>query len=98
MENKAESDDEFARELQEAHLAYAEERDSLVAEEVERAPSGGVGGTTHGVKCLHAHYAHTRAGGANPVGAIVDDWIGPLDCVVPCVKGREMNPEWVNRP
>lgn len=98
MENKAESDDEFARALEEAHQSYARERDALVGEDVEPVPSGGVGGTADGVKCLHAHYAHTRAGGVNPVGALVDDWIGPLDCVVACVKGHVMNPEWVNRP
>lgn len=98
MENKAESDREFARALAEAHRSYAEERDALLGGDVDPAPSGGVGGTAHGVKCLHAHYAHTRAGGVNPVGALVEDWIGPLDCVAPCVRGQSMNPDWVNRP
>ena len=32
------------------------------------APSGGVGGTRQGVKCLHAHYAWHLAGGDDPVG------------------------------
>ena len=31
-------------------------------------PSGGVGGTRRGVKCLHAHYAYYLAGGDDPVG------------------------------
>ena len=31
-------------------------------------PSGGVGGTRTGVKCLHAHYAWHLAGGDDPVG------------------------------
>ena len=31
-------------------------------------PSGGVGGTRQGVKCLHAHYAWHLAGGDDPVG------------------------------
>ena len=31
-------------------------------------PSGGVGGTRIGVKCLHAHYAWYLAGGDDPVG------------------------------
>ena len=60
------------------------------------APSGGVGGTARGVKCLHAHYAHTAAGGDNPVGKLVAGWIEPLDCEVPCVVDQERNPEWVN--
>ncbi len=36
------------------------------------APSGGVGGTRQGVKCLHAHYANWLAGDEDPVGAWVD--------------------------
>ena len=32
-------------------------------------PSGGVGGTRRGVKCLHAHLAWWLAGGDDPVGA-----------------------------
>ena len=34
-------------------------------------PSGGVGGTRQGVKCLHAHLAYFLAGGDDPVGAHV---------------------------
>jgi len=34
-------------------------------------PSGGVGGTRVGVKCLHAHYGWFLAGGDDPVGAWV---------------------------
>ena len=37
------------------------------------APSGGVGGTRRGVKCLHAHYANWLAGDPDPIGAWVDD-------------------------
>ena len=33
-----------------------------------RGPSGGVGGTRQGVKCLHAHYAAHLAGVDDPVG------------------------------
>ncbi len=35
-------------------------------------PSGGVGGTRHGVKCLHSHYAWYLAGGDDPVGRWVE--------------------------
>lgn len=34
-------------------------------------PSGGVGGTRQGVKCLHAHFAWWLAGGDDAVGAWV---------------------------
>jgi uncharacterized protein len=52
-----------------AHDRYAAERDAAVASEVTGPrPSGGVGGTRVGVKCLHAHYAWHLAGGDDPVG------------------------------
>lgn len=38
-------------------------------------PSGGVGGTRHGVKCLHAHLAHHLAGGDDLVGVWVSEQI-----------------------
>lgn len=58
-----------AAELAAAHARYAAERDSaLPAGHVGAAPSGGVGGTRVGVKCLHAHYAWYLAGGDDPVG------------------------------
>ena len=54
------------------HRRYAEERDSAVPPgHTGPAPSGGVGGTRVGVKCLHAHYAWYLAGGDDPVGAWV---------------------------
>ena len=55
--------------LARAHAAYAAERDAAVAPGREGPrPSGGVGGTRRGVKCLHAHLAWYLAGGADPVG------------------------------
>lgn len=55
-----------------AHDAYAAERDArLPVDHRGPAPSGGVGGTREGVKCLHAHYAYWLAGGEDPVGAWV---------------------------
>jgi len=56
-------------ELLEAHRRYAAERDAAVPEDwAGPRPSGGVGGTRVGVKCLHAHYAWYLAGGDDPVG------------------------------
>jgi hypothetical protein len=57
-----------------AHAAYAAERDAVLpADHVGPRPSGGVGGTRLGVKCLHAHYAWHLAGGDDPVGRWVAD-------------------------
>ena len=56
-----------------AHERYGAERDaSIPAGHDGPRPSGGVGGTRTGVKCLHAHYAWFLAGGDDPVGAWVD--------------------------
>jgi hypothetical protein len=58
-----------AEELEEAHLRYARERDAaLPADHEGPRPSGGIGGTRVGVKCLHAHLAYHLAGGDDPVG------------------------------
>ncbi|MGD9702949.1 MAG: DUF501 domain-containing protein [Acidimicrobiia bacterium] len=58
--------------IAECHRRYAAERDAaLPPGHAGPAPSGGVGGTRVGVKCLHAHYAWHLAGGDDPVGAWV---------------------------
>ncbi len=55
--------------IAETHARYAAERDAAIAvDHVGPRPSGGVGGTRTGVKCLHAHVAHSLAGGDDPVG------------------------------
>ena len=52
-----------------AHARYAADRDRAVPSETTGPrPSGGVGGTATGVKCLHAHYAWYLAGGDDPIG------------------------------
>lgn len=61
------------QELTRAHARYAAERDAaLPADLAGPRPSGGVGGTRRGVKCLHAHYAWHLAGGDDPVGRWVE--------------------------
>jgi hypothetical protein len=52
-----------------AHARYATERDAAIpVDHTGPRPTGGVGGTRRGVKCLHAHYAWHLAGGDDPVG------------------------------
>ena len=63
-------------ELADAHRRYADERDAALPEaHAGPTPFGGVGGTRHGVKCLHAHYAWFLAGGDDPVGRWVAAWL-----------------------
>ena len=65
-------------ELQEVHDRYAAERDAAIPPGHEGPrPTGGVGGTRRGVKCLHAHYAWFLAGGDDPVGRWVAEQLGP---------------------
>ncbi|HVB04706.1 MAG TPA: DUF501 domain-containing protein [Acidimicrobiales bacterium] len=57
-----------------AHARHAAARDATIpAAHRGPRPSGGVGGTRVGVKCLHAHLAWYLAGGADPVGRWVAD-------------------------
>lgn len=57
-----------------AHAAYAAERDGAVPiDHAGPRPSGGVGGTRTGVKCLHAHLANHLATGYDPVGHWVSE-------------------------
>lgn len=52
------------------HRRYAAERDAAITpDHVGPRPSGGVGGTRVGVKCLHAHVAHHLATGDDAIGA-----------------------------
>ncbi len=65
-------------ELAAAHRRYATERDRDLPEGAEPRPSGGVGGTQRGVKCLHAHYAWYLAGGDDPVGRWVAERLASM--------------------
>jgi hypothetical protein len=57
-----------------AHERYARERDALIDPAwTGPRPTGGVGGTRMGVKCVHAHVAWWLAGGDDPVGAWAAD-------------------------
>lgn len=64
--------DELAR----AHARYGAERDAALPPDARPRPSGGVGGTRQGVKCLHAHLAWHLAGGDDPVGRWVAARLG----------------------
>ena len=54
------------------HQRYMATRDALLpATHTGHRPSGGVGGTRRGVKCLHAHFANWLAGNDDAVG----EWV-----------------------
>ena len=59
------------RELAAAHERYGARRDAAIVRAQLIAPTGGVGGTRTGVKCLHAHLANWLVTRDDPVGALV---------------------------
>jgi exopolyphosphatase/guanosine-5'-triphosphate,3'-diphosphate pyrophosphatase len=65
------------RSIADANARYAVLRDRMItASYAGPVPSGGVGGTRHGVKCLHAHLAWYLAGGDDAVGRWTAEQIG----------------------
>jgi hypothetical protein len=62
------------------HRRYGAERDAAIDPDHEGPrPSGGVGGTRVGVKCLHAHVAYHLAGGDDPIGRWALEQLGRSD-------------------
>jgi hypothetical protein len=53
------------------HEDYRRRREAATVRREGAQPSGGVGGTRTGLKCLHAHLANHLAGNDDPVGALV---------------------------
>ena len=80
-------------EVARAHARYAAERDAAVdpARPGPR-PSGGVGGTRKGVKCLHAHLAWYLAGGDDPVGRWTAARLSLDPAGFPAAEGRRGSP------
>lgn len=74
-----------AEHLQRTHDAYAERRAKATVRREGAQPSGGVGGTRRGVKCLHAHLANYLVGADDPVGALVAQ-----EVAVPTMKVQDV--------
>lgn len=95
---KVAGDPELSRAVEAAHERYAAERDALLPAGASNRPTGGVGGSSGGVKCLHAHYADFVAGNDNPIGRDVHEAIGEPCCELPCVANVDgelrRNPDW----
>ncbi|HEY5010000.1 MAG TPA: DUF501 domain-containing protein [Acidimicrobiales bacterium] len=68
------------------HEAYAERRRRATVRTEGAQPSGGVGGTRVGVKCLHAHLANFLVGANDPVGELVAGEVGLPELVIDDVR------------
>jgi hypothetical protein len=69
------------------HDAYAERRRAATVRHDGAQPSGGVGGTRVGVKCLHAHLANYLVGASDPVGELVAQEISLPTLTIEDVRG-----------
>jgi hypothetical protein len=76
-----------AEHLQRTHDTYAERRTNATLRREGAQPSGGVGGTRRGVKCLHAHLANYLVGADDPVGALVAREVTVPTVIVDDVRG-----------
>ncbi|MGA1075911.1 MAG: DUF501 domain-containing protein [Ilumatobacteraceae bacterium] len=77
-----------ADQLEAAHARYAAERDAEIPAGHEGPrPTGGIGGTRLGVKCLPAHWAWHLAGGDDPVGRWIADRLSSVSAPgVPTIR------------
>lgn len=81
------SEPALAEAMSQAHAHYRDARGG--------SHDGGIAGIRGtGLKCLHAHFAHHRAGGNNPVGAGVAAQTEPLNCTSACVCDGSRDPGW----
>jgi hypothetical protein len=73
-------------ELRRTHDEYEARRKSATLNTTAPQPSGGVGGTRTGIKCLHAHVANHLAGFNDPVGALVVEEIALPPLIIENVR------------
>jgi hypothetical protein len=73
--------------LAQTHESYAERRRRATVRTDGAQPSGGVGGTRVGVKCLHAHLANYLVGADDPVGELVALEVDVPELVIEDVRG-----------
>lgn len=72
--------------LRRTHDEYARRRAQATVRDGPVQPTGGVGGTRTGVKCLHAHLANYLVGADDPVGALVAEAMGLPELVVESIR------------
>ena len=66
--------------------------------EEEIIPTGGVGGASESIKCLHAHLADELATSKNYIGKIVLESVGGFNCEEPCInKDFKKNVKWKSK-
>ena len=72
------------------------EREELDNDNSGPQATGGVGGATESIKCLHSHTADELSTGKNVIGKIVVESIGSFNCEEACIdtKTFKKNKDW----
>ena len=96
LDNEILNNPKLRKEWNERQISYQEERQVSQDQTNEHLPTGGVGGATESIKCLHSHTADEISTGKNPIGKIVIESIGLFNCEKPCIDQNtfQKHPEW----
>ena len=96
LDNELVKNSELKQKWQSRQVSYKDERNKTQEPEAKYRSSGGVGGATESIKCLHSHTADELSTGLNPIGKIVLESVGYSNCEQPCIDISKMkkNPDW----
>ena len=87
---------ELKKQWKSRQISYEQERERLETKDMGPKASGGVGGATESIKCLHSHTADELSTGQNVIGKIVIESIGGFNCEEMCINSKtfEKNKDW----
>ena len=90
LDKEIDNNPDLKKQWESRQISYEQERDNL--ETIESGPkaSGGVGGATESIKCLHSHTADELSTGENVIGKIVIESIGGFNCEQACIIQKQL--------
>ncbi len=91
-----ENNPDLKEKWQSRQKSYQAEREELANDNFGPQATGGVGGATESIKCLHSHTADELSTGKNAIGKIVVESIGSFNCEEACINPKtfEKNKDW----
>ena len=96
LDKELKNNPDLKEKWQSRQKSYQAEREELANDNSEPQATGGVGGATESIKCLHSHTADELSTGKNVIGKIVVESIGSFNCEEACIdtKTFRKNKEW----
>ena len=96
LDKELENNGDLKEKWQSRQKSYQAEREELFNDNSEPQATGGVGGATESIKCLHSHTADELSTGKNIIGKIVVESIGSFNCEEACINPKtfEKNKDW----